>query len=480
MAGKVTRLHKRGKQRKVDRLTKAERQARLAERRERWAEQWMALARAFIEMVLGGEVAELLGRPEHQWGDRTEQAEVNAACNRCGRNHRGWFRRNGSYGRSLVMEGLVIEFRVPRVRCGCGGVVDVSFSVFVPYQRVSLEMAERLREAVALGLTLGQAGALTAPANGGPLAKSTINARVLEASCLAEAFHRAALERVPPVVLLDGLWVKVMEPTGERFVDKEGRDRPRMRRKKVGLLVAYGVDPGSGEWWVLDWERAEQEDRESWERLLERLRGRGLVAEHGLKLIVSDGGEGLASALEMVHLGPGVRHQRCVFHKLRNVGKAVKAALNERGQSPSPEAQSKEERTKRRREVVKEAAAIYRGHDREEITKRRDEFVARWQGKEPEAVQTLLRDFERTIVYLDVAAEAAVRGERWDARYLRTTSALERLNRALRRMVRQAVLFHSVLGLEVRVYLVLLQAGEVLISGRRHGLDTLEELLAAA
>jgi len=454
----------------ADRLTKAERRACLAERQGQWTQQWIALAEAFIQMLLGGEVAELLGRPEHRWGDRTEEMEVNACCNGCGRKHRGWFRRNGSYPRSLVIEGLIIDFRVPRVRCACGGTVDVSFSVFVPYQRVSVEMAERLREAVALGLTLRQAGEMTAPANGGPLAKSTINARVLEVSRLADAFHKDGLERIPPAVLFDGLWVKVMEPTGERFVDVEGRDRPRVRRKRIGLLVAYGVDPVTGQWWVLDWERAEQEDQASWQRLLERLRQRGLVAEQGLKLIVSDGSEGLAAALGMVHLGPGVRHQLCVFHKLRNIGKAVKAAL----------AGSREDRQRQRGEVVKEAATIYRGQDRAEITRRRDDFVAKWQGEEPEAVATLLRDFDKTTVYVEVAAEAAARGERWDVRYLRTTSALERLNRSLRRMVRQVVLFHSDLGLEVRVYLILLEAGEMLFSQRDHAMEILEEQLAAA
>lgn len=470
MAEKVTRLHKRSKHKKSDRLTKAERRARMVERQEQWIQQWIALAEAFTERVLNDEVAKLLGRPPHQWGDRTAQIEVNACCNGCGRKHRGWFRRNGTYERSLVIEGLVIDFRVPRVRCACGGTVDVSFSVFVPYQRVSLEMAERLREAIALGLTLEQSGEMTAPANGGPLSKSTINARILEVSRLADAFHKGALERVPPVVLLDGLWVKLMEETGERCLDSHGRDRPRVRRKRVGLLIAYGVDPATGKWWVLDWERAGQEDQESWGRLLERLRERGLVAEKGLKLIVSDGSDGLAVALGMVHLGMGVRHQLCVFHKLRNIGKAVKAVL----------AESKEDKRARRREVVKEAAAIYQGQDRAQITRRRDEFVSKWQDQEPEAVVTLLRNFDKTIVYVDVAAEAATRGERWDVRYLRTTSALERLNRTLRRMVRQVVLFHSGFGLEVRIYLILLEAGKMLIANSDHALDILEEQLAAA
>lgn len=468
MVGKVTRLHKRSK--KADRLTKVERRARLVERREQWLQRWMALAEGFVEMVLNTEVAELLGRPAHQWGDRTEQVEVNARCNGCGRNHRGWFRRNGTYPRSLVVEGLIIDFRVPRVRCGCGGGVDVSFSVFVPYQRVSSEVAERLREAVALGLNLRQAGEMTAPTNGGPLAKSTINARVREVSRLAEGFHSGALERVPSVVLVDGIWVKVMEPTGEHFVDKVGRSRPQVRRKKMGLLVAYGVDPTTGEWWVLDWERAEQEDTASWEGLLERLRQRGLTAGNGLRLIVSDGSDGLAAALEMVDLGPGVRHQLCIFHKLRNIGKAVKAIL----------AESREEKRKQRQQVVAEAAAIYRGQDRAEIMRRRDEFGAQWQGEEPEAVATLLRNFDKTIAYLEVVAEAAARGEQWGVRYLRTTSPLERLNRSLRQMVRNVVLFHSDLGLEARVYLILLQAGEMLISQGDPWLELMEDQLAAA
>ena len=457
------------KQKKTDRLTKAERRARLVERRAQWLEHWVAFTQAFIEGLLHAEVQAVLGRAAHTWGDRREQVDVNARCNRCGCTQRGWFRRNGTYPRSLVLEGLIVDFGVPRVRCACDGTVDLSFSVFVPYARVSAEVAERVREAVALGLTLRQSGALTAPANGGPLAKSTLNARVLEVRCLAEGFHRGTLDRVPPVILLDGLWVKELEPTGERFVDKTGRDRPRMRRKKVGLLVAYGVDPTTGEWWVLDWERAAQEDQTSWARLLERLRERGVSAAGGLRLLVSDGSEGLAAALDLVDLGPGVRHQRCVFHKLRNVAQAVKAAL----------AASKDEKRQQRRAVVQDSAAIYGGADRGEILQRRDAFVTKWQAREPEAVATLLRDFEQTIAYVEVLGEAAARGEVWEPRYLRTTSALERLNRRLRQMVRQVVLFHTTAGLEVRVYLLLREAGEMLMPRDEHWLDMLENDLAA-
>ena len=476
MAGKVSQGKGRHKHRKVDRLTRLERKARLLQRRQAWVEQWVALAKTFVERLLGREVQDLLGRPAGKWGDRAEHVAVRASCNECQRKWRSWFRRNGTYPRTLVLEGLVVGLLVPRLRCACGGTVDLTFSVFAPYERISPELAERLREALGLGMTLGQVGALTAPANGGPLAKSTINARVLEAARLVDAFHREALEQVPGVVLLDGIYVTVMEPTGERFVDAKGRDQARVRRQKVCLLVAYGVDPTREQWWVLDWERAKQEDQGSWERLLERLRQRGLTAERGLRLIVSDGGDGLAAALGLVNLGAGVKHQLCVFHKLRNVWQAVKKVVVE-GQRAK---EAKEARRQRRREVVKAAAAIYQGVDRAEILRRRDEFVAQWQESEPEAVATLLRDFDQTLVYLEVQAAAALRGECWEARYLRTTSGLERLNRRLREMARRVVLLHSAAGLEVRVYLTLLRAGELLIPKGADWLEVMENELAAA
>ena len=476
MAGKVAHGKGRHKHKKVDRLTLAERKARLLQRQEAWFEQWVALAKTFVEGLLGQEVQDIVGRPAGKWGDRAEQVAVGASCNKCQRKWRSWFRRNGAYPRTLVLEGLVIGLLVPRLRCACGGTVDLTFSVFAPYERISSELAERLREALGLGMTLGQVGALTAPANGGPLAKSTINARGLEVVRLVDAFHQGTLEPVPGVVLLDGIYVTVMEPTGERFVDAKGRNQARVRRQKVCLLVAYGVNPTSGQWWVLDWERAKQEDQGSWERLLERLRQRGLTAEKGLKLIVSDGGDGLAAALALVDLGAGVRHQLCIFHKLRNVWRAVKGMIVE-GESAK---EAKEARRQRRREVVKAAATIYQGEDRVEILRRRDEFVAKWRETEPEAVATLLRNFDQTMVYLEVQEAAVLRGEHWEARYLRTTSGLERLNRRLREMMRQVVLLHSAAGLEVRVYLTLLRAGELLIPKGADYLEVMENELAAA
>ncbi len=478
MAKKVAHSGGRDKHKKRDRLSRTERRAREQERRAAWLERWAAAAKEFTEALLNEDVDRLLGRPARSWGARDERVEVGAECNRCHRKWRGWFRRNGTYPRSLTIDGIVLGLAAPRLRCHCGGAVDFSFSVFAPYERLSAELEERLREGVALGLTLRQVGQLTAPTNGGPLAKSTINERVLEVAKLVGAFRQGPLERVPAVLLVDGLWVNLMVVTQETYTNQRGQVRKRMRRQRLVLLVALGVDPQRGEWWVVDWERAAQEDQAGWERLLERLRERGLTAEQGLRLIVSDGSEGLAAALGLVDFGSGVKHQRCLFHKLKNIGKAVKGVLAE-GQAPNSK-EAREARRQRRAEVVKEAAAIYQGRVRAKIEERRDAFATKWQESEPEAVATLLRDFDQTLVYLEVQAAAAERGEDWEARYLRTTSLLERLNRTLREMTDRVVLLHSADGLDARVYLLLLQAGGILVARGDDWLEVLEDALAAA
>ena len=455
------------KGKKQDRIRRAERRAREQDQAAAWFARWSACAQAFGEETLNQEISTLLGRPAHQWGDRSEQVSIEAQCNRCHRSWRSWFHRNGSYPRTLDLADLVVSVRVPRLRCACGGGVDLSFSLFAPYQRLSPELAARLREGIALGLTLQQVGRQQRPVQGGPLAKSTINRQVHALGPLVAAFHQEPLARIPPVVLLDGIWTKMLVPTGARFVDTRHRERPKMRRQKVGLLVAYGVDPTTGEGWVLDWEQAEQEDEASWARLLERLRQRGLTVGNGLKLVGSDGGEGLRAALAAVDLGPGLRHQRCIFHKLRNIAQAVKAAGGA----------TREERRAQRRQVVEEAAAIYQAEERATILERRDAFVTKWQESEPHAVATLLRDFDQTLVYLEVPDTG---GAPWNARFLRTTSVLERLNRTLRRMVRQVVLFHAKVGLEARVYLTLCEAGAIPIPAGGDWLEIVEDALAAA
>ena len=358
---------------------------------------------------------------------------------------------------------------MPRLSCVCGGSVSMRFALFSPHQRVWFDLQERARQLSGLCVSLRDSIEVLAAENGQPLAIGTINGLVNETAALAEAFRKGPLATIPAVVLLDGLWVKQLDDTERQYTDKRGRCRLRKQRRKLPILVAYGIDPRTGEKRLLDWEKGQEEDQESWQRLLERLEQRGLRAEKGLKLFIHDGSAGLEAAFAMVDFGVGVRRQRCVFHKLRNVAKAVKGE----------DGMSRKERQQRRKEVVKAAAAVYTGADRPEVEAHLKAFGDKWREQEPEAVLTLERGFEATIVYLDVLAGARKDGEEWPVRYLRTTSALERVNRTLRQKFRQVVIFHSDQGLEAAIQLVIAHRG-LAGESKESWVDAIEEALKAA
>ena len=439
------RVARRRRWRKLARVSRGDRRAAQVGVAEAFRAAIGAVVQDVIERALAAEVTELLGRAPYA---RRRSAKPERTTGVCGRCQQGWTTRlwrAGSYERTLLTLPASVRVRVPRVGCICGGTVRVEYALLAPYERSWGDVQAWARELSGLCLSLGDTREVVAQVSGRPVARSTLNGWGHQAAELAEALRGGPLTRVPPVVMLDGVWLTLLEPTGALETDGQGRRRATKRRRKVALLVAYGVDPASGEHWVLDWERATAEDEASWRHLLERLLGRGLRTDAGLTLLVHDGSSGLDAALETVYLGPGLLRQRCIFHVLCNVRDAVRG-------EPGMDRAAKRAR---RRAVLEDAAAIWTTTDRAEVQRRRQAFRTTWQDRGPEAVATLERSFSSTLGYLDALAWARERGEHWQPRFLRTTSLLERLNRAIRQKARQAGAFHSDQGLAAAFALVI-------------------------
>jgi hypothetical protein len=464
---RVTRRQKTRKRRHVERSQRLGKQRQLQRKVDDAIRQEMRQA---YEQALREEVTALLGRPKSARRDLDDPTVVEARCNECGTRFRHEFCRDGTYKRSVLSLESWVEIRVPRISCDCGGMVDFEFVHLEPYNRFWFNLEERGRELAGLCVSLRDSVEVLAWRNGQPIGIATLNAMVNKVSKLAEAFHQGQFKRVPAVVMLDGIWLKVLIPTEEEYVDKGGRRRKRNKLRKFPLLVAYGIDPVSGQRWVLDWERGEDEDTASWQRLLERLQARGLCVEAGLAMFVHDGSAGLEQAFELVYFGEGVERQRCIFHKLRNVRRDV---VGDQGMTSK-------QRQERRREVLEDAARVYEGDDEVQIRQRLASFREKWGEKEPAAVATLERDFDRTLVYLRVRERARQRGEEWKMECLRTTSPLERVQRHIRQKARQIVVAHSWEGIEVAVLLVI--SHRRLIDGDKAGdwVAQLEEALLAA
>ena len=84
--------------------------------------------------------------------------------------------------------------------------------------------------------------------------------------------HREPIREVPAVVQFDGIWLSMQTQQDGIHEDSRKRKHHRKSGKHIVVLVALGLwTDGSGKRQILDWEVAEQEEQDSWERLVQRL-----------------------------------------------------------------------------------------------------------------------------------------------------------------------------------------------------------------
>lgn len=390
---------------------------------------------ARISALLVAVVSCAVGRPHHVRRMHVpERLRREGRCCRCGSRQSRRFSRNGYRPRQplLTLWGEV-PLELPRVRCQCGGSVQVDFGGLLhPYQRISTDIDAQVQRWGGMAASLRQMRKELEHTHIGPLALRTLNQRL---HLLAALDPNRAAEDAPPVLQLDAIWITLLRPNGKVFRDCKGRKRAVKGRFKVPILIAMGVWPDSGRCEILSWYQGESESADEWVKFLEALEAQGIRGHNGLKLIIHDGGLGLASALQTVWFD--AKQQRCLFHKLRNIANAIHL----------PENLPTKERQRQRKKIMKEFRQIWEAHRYETMLRRYLQVVRTYRHTQPDAVATLRRDFRMTVTYYALEKEFPP----WERRHLRTTSRLERFNRRLRRRTRTANAYHSDLGLTAMI-----------------------------
>jgi putative transposase len=164
--------------------------------------------------------------------------------------------------------------------------------------------------------------------------------------------------------------------------------------------------------------------RAAWEAFLEQLRERGLRGD-SLELVTTDGAPGLHAALDVVY--PYVPRQACWAHKLRNVANHLKRAQREA--------------------CLAGARRIYEAPTRRAATHAYWEWARRWREEAPGAVACLERDLDPLLAHFAVPAPWRVK--------VRTTNAIERCFREVRRRTRPMSCFTNDASCERIIYAVL-------------------------
>jgi transposase-like protein len=239
------------------------------------------------------------------------------------------------------------------------------------------------------------------------------------------------------------MWVHIASPTGEHREDAQGRRRAVKRQEKRVVLTALGLWD-DGHWEMGPWQVASGANQAAWQHFWGDLYRKGLT-EETTKLMVRDGSPGLESALDDHFYG--VPHQRCIFHKIKNLTDHLRFTEVAGAASATDDKAMRQARQARRKAILAQASEVSRPQAETEIRERARHVRATWATREPEAVAAFVVDFDKTLSYRHVNVPEAL------LPLIRTTNLLERFHREARRKQHDIGMLQSEHGCEVLWYL---------------------------
>ena len=312
--------------------------------------------------------------------------------------------RNGYRYRDLLTPyGSLNQIAVPRLRRG-----QFKTRVFANYQRRMKAVDRALKDIFLAGVSTRRVGEALSCLIDAPVSATTVSKVTRELDSQVRQFQNRNLLDEYQYLILDGINLKV----------KEG-----LKYRKKAVLVAYGITfLGLRE--IISFRQVPRENKTSWLAMLNDLYRRGLTGKN-LKLITVDGHKGLISALDEVY--PFIPVQRCWAHKLRNVVNY----LSRRHQ----------------KQCSHEAAKIYNAATRQQAIVQFKLWKRKWIRISQTAVHCLEKDLATMLNFFDCPKE--------HRKKIRTTNAIERAFREVRRRVRTMNVFSNAASCDRIMFAVL-------------------------
>jgi transposase-like protein len=210
----------------------------------------------------------------------------------------------------------------------------------------------------------------------GPLLSvSAINRVTRTVQETMNSWYQRPIEQTPPIILVDGVWVKILYPTGAMWLDRASHEREERRVEERVILAALAVWP-DGHYHILHYEVADTEDESSWRAFWQHMIARGLDPQ-AVELVVSDGTKGLLGAMK-VHL-PKARLQRCTVHKVRGFAQYLSYQdLPERDADTGQPLTEAEAKVQRRLQISTDALDIFQAPTRAMAEQRLEAFIEKW------------------------------------------------------------------------------------------------------
>jgi len=329
------------------------------------------------------------------------------------------FRCAGSYRRRvLTTYGLIPDLCVPKLRSGNA---ERPWQILTRYQLAMQLVLDQALYLYTLGLSIRDLQEALYLVFGHVLSREAVNRVTVAAQSPMQRWRERKITDTPPILIVDGVWVQILAPTGQTWTDRSGHERQEMRGVERVVLAVMGVwEDGRHE--ILHYEATDAESTESWSVVLAALKRRGLDP-NAVRMVVSDGTTGLPAAITE-HL-PAAQQQRCTVHKIRGLERQFCYRDLLRTDPTTQEALTFEQaRRLRRLQLTSDAHAIFDAPTRAEAVERLATFRTTWGRLEPEVVRVLTKDIELSLTFyqFEVSLHA----------HIRSTNLLERFFREFR------------------------------------------------
>jgi putative transposase len=338
----------------------------------------------FIQEALEAEMDEELGYSRY---DYKEKEGTNS--------------RNGHHKKVLKTEMGNVEIRVPQDTEG-----EFEPQIVPKHSReVSPTIHDAILSMYAKGMSTPDINSHLKRIYGFEVSAETVSRITDKILPIAKEWQNRPLDRVYPIIFLDGVVFNVVE---------DGTTR-----KKTAYIV-YGINT-EGYKEILGIWLGEAESSKFWMIVLSELRERGVK---DILIASVDGLNGFSEAIKGIY--PNTEIQRCIVHQIRNSSKFVP--------------------WKDRKAFCADMKKIYNAINEEQALSSFSEFSERWGKKYPYAIRSWENNWNELMTFMKYPAEIR--------QLIYTTNPIEAFNRGIRKVTKTKTSFRTTDSLFKLLYLV--------------------------
>src|SRR6266545_7274656 len=135
--------------------------------------------------------------------------------------------RSGTYTRRvLTSHGFIPDLHIPKLRARNG---ERTWQVLRRYQLAMPLLLDQALYVYTLGLSIRDLQETLYVLFGHVLSREAVNRVTIAAQSPLDTWRTQPINDTPPILMVDGVWGQVLQPTGAVWIDQSGHERREMR-----------------------------------------------------------------------------------------------------------------------------------------------------------------------------------------------------------------------------------------------------------